>query len=124
MTYDVAIEQRDISKIDKLNKLKNLETFWTDACKLTRAVKSDRAIHRWQCLAEIRFNELKCEKLNDFNYFRNSLRSEIGSSTMDLVDDYIKGMGRLPTYDLSSSNIDDANYLRRLYITLNNLGLM
>ena len=124
MTYDVAIEQRDISKINKLNKLRNLETFWTDACKLTRAVKSDHAIHRWQCLAEIRFNELKCEKLNDFNYFRNSLRSEIGSSTMDLVDDYIKGMGRLPTYDLSSSNIDDANYLRRLYITLNSLGLM
>lgn len=58
MTYEYAIEDRDISKIDKLNALNNINTYWDDVRKLTRTVKSEHAIHRWQCLAEIRFNEL------------------------------------------------------------------
>ena len=58
MTYLVAIERRDYSKIDKLNSLTNKETFWDDVRKLTKAVTSDHAIGRWQCLADQRYNEL------------------------------------------------------------------
>jgi hypothetical protein len=58
MTYSRAIEKRDYAKIDKLNKLTSKDTFWDDVRKLTKKVTSDHAIHRWQCLAEDRFNEL------------------------------------------------------------------
>lgn len=53
-----AIEQRDIAKINKLNKLKNKDTFWDDVRKLTKKVTSDHSIGRWQCLAEARYREL------------------------------------------------------------------
>lgn len=53
-----AIERHDISRINKLNKLKNKETFWADVCKLTKRITSDHSIHRWQCLAEKRYEEL------------------------------------------------------------------
>lgn len=53
-----AIEQRDIAKINKLNKLKNKDTFWNDVRKLTKRVTSDHSIGRWQCLAEVRYREL------------------------------------------------------------------
>lgn len=59
MTYAYAIEKRDISKIDKLNKLNNIETYWDDVRKLTRNITSDHSIKRWQCLADARFNELQ-----------------------------------------------------------------
>lgn len=53
--YEYAVEVRDYSKIEKLNKLTNPETFWDDARKLTKNVHSDHAIHRWQILAEVRY---------------------------------------------------------------------
>ncbi len=58
MDYRRAIEKRDFSKIDKLNTLTNKETFWDDVQKFTKNVASDHAIHRWECLAEYRWNEL------------------------------------------------------------------
>jgi hypothetical protein len=59
MTYNYYImERNDIKKIDKLNQLKNKETFWDDVRKLTKRVTSDRSISRWQCLAEVRYSEL------------------------------------------------------------------
>ena len=59
MTYEYCVmERNDIKKIDKLNKLNNKETFWDDVRKLTKNVTSDHSIHRWQCLAECRYNEL------------------------------------------------------------------
>lgn len=58
MTYAHAIEVRDYGKIDKLNKLTNINTFWDDVRKLTKNVTSDHSIGRWQCLSEIRYNEL------------------------------------------------------------------
>lgn len=47
-----------MSRIDKLNTLTNVNTFYDDVRKITRNVKSDHAIKRWQCLADVRFNEL------------------------------------------------------------------
>lgn len=47
-----------MSRIDKLNALTNINTFYDDVRKITRNVKSDHAIKRWQCLADARFNEL------------------------------------------------------------------
>lgn len=55
------MEVRDYSRIDKLNKLTNKETFWDDVRKLTKRVTSDHSIGRWQCLAEMRWNELNGE---------------------------------------------------------------
>ena len=59
MTYEYALEQHDISKIEKLNCLTNKETFWSEVKKLTKHVTSDHAIGRWQCLSEMRYAELQ-----------------------------------------------------------------
>lgn len=61
MTYDYALESKDYARIDKLNALTDSETFYADVRKLCRNVKSDHAIHRWQCLADARFAELNSE---------------------------------------------------------------
>jgi hypothetical protein len=58
MDYSYAMEKHDISRIDKLNKLNNINTFWDDIRKLTKNIKSDHSIKRWQCLADNRYNEL------------------------------------------------------------------
>lgn len=58
MDYSYAWEKSDIRKIDKLNQLTNPDTFWDNVRKLTRNVMSDHSIKSWQCLAEIRFDEL------------------------------------------------------------------
>ena len=54
-----AIEKRDYSRIKKLFKLTDATTFWHDVRKLTKNVESDHALHRWQCLAELRYQILK-----------------------------------------------------------------
>lgn len=59
MTYRYSVlENRDCGKIDKLNKLTNKDTFWEDVRKLTKNVTNDHSIHRWECLADMRWNEL------------------------------------------------------------------
>ncbi len=58
MTYDFAMEARDYGKIDKLNKLEDPETFWDDVRRLTRGVKSDHGLRRWEILSEIRYREI------------------------------------------------------------------
>lgn len=58
MDYSRAIEKNDLARIEKLNKLTDKETFWAEVRKLTKAVKSDHSISRWQCLAEARYDEL------------------------------------------------------------------
>lgn len=65
MEYNVAIEVRDYSKIDKLNALTDINTFWSDVCKLTKRVSSDHAIRRWQALAENRYSELSRRCIGD-----------------------------------------------------------
>ena len=59
MNYSWAMEKHDFSKIDKLNKLNNINTFWNDVRKLTKNVHSDHSLSRWQILAEARFRELQ-----------------------------------------------------------------
>lgn len=59
MTYEYAMENRDYAKIDKLNALVDPATFWDVARKLTRNVRSDHSLRRWQILAEQRGRELK-----------------------------------------------------------------
>ena len=58
MTYDYALEKRDISRIDKLNGRKDSNTFWNDVRKLCKNITSDHGINRWEHLAEVRYNEL------------------------------------------------------------------
>ncbi len=59
MEYNYAMEKHDYSRIDKLNKLTNLETFWDDVRKLTKNITSDHSIKRYQILAENRYRELR-----------------------------------------------------------------
>lgn len=67
MDYSRAIEKRDCAKIDKLNSLVDIKTFWDDVGKHTRKITSDHSIARWQCLAEYRYKELSeiWNKLNE-----------------------------------------------------------
>ena len=58
MDYSRAIEKRDCAKIDKLNTLINIETFYDDVGRLTKKTTSDHALRRWECLAEYRYKEL------------------------------------------------------------------
>ena len=59
MTYEYAMENRDYTKIDKLNALVDPATFWDDVRQLTRNVRSNHSLRRWQILAEQRERELK-----------------------------------------------------------------
>lgn len=124
MTYEYAIEKRDISKIDKLNKIYNLENYWNEVRKLTNNITSDHSIKRWQCLADVRFKELQQIWLDEYRQSRQYLLGEIGGSTMDFVDAWILGKCGLPTYDMGSDNIECAKDLKRKYIVLNKLGLI
>lgn len=58
MDYRYAWTATEMKRIDKLNKLTNPETFWDDVRRLVKNVNSDKAIKNWQCLAEVRYNEL------------------------------------------------------------------
>jgi len=58
MDYSIAFEKHDYGRIDKLNRLTNPNTFWDDVRKLCSNVHSDHAIHRWEHLAELRFEEI------------------------------------------------------------------
>lgn len=71
MTYYYASERMDFKRIDKLNTLTNIKTFWDDVRKFTKNISSDHSIHHWQSLAECRYNELLtgCEDVRiDFDY--------------------------------------------------------
>lgn len=58
MTYANAIENRDIKRIDKLNSITKAADVFPTVRKWTKNA-SDHAGHRWQVLAEARYNELK-----------------------------------------------------------------
>lgn len=124
MTDMYAIENHDLSKIEKLNNITELRTYWESVRKLTRTAKSEHTLSRWQCLAEIRYEELKVEYMNRYASLYNYLQSEIGSSTMELVDEWIVGCGALPTYDMSSNSREVATQLKRIYIALHELNIM
>lgn len=62
MDYRYAGTYRDMKRIDKLNKMSNPETFWTEIDKITENLVSLTAINSWRILAEIRYQELLVEK--------------------------------------------------------------
>ena len=71
MTYYYASERMDFKRIDKLNTLTNIKTFWDDVRKFTKNISSDHSISHWQSLAECKYNELLtgCEDVRiDFDY--------------------------------------------------------
>lgn len=53
-----AKTKQDVSRVNKLNKLTNIKTFWDDVRKLTKNITSSKGIRVWQILAENRYNEL------------------------------------------------------------------
>lgn len=71
MTYFYVSERADIKRIDKLNTLTNIKTFWDDVKIFAKRTTSDHSIGHWQALAECRYNELLtgCEDVRiDFDY--------------------------------------------------------
>lgn len=58
MEYKYAGTHSDMKRIDKLNKMINKETFWSDIEKITKNLVSLTAINSWNMLAEIRYKEL------------------------------------------------------------------
>lgn len=58
MTYNRATTKSDMTKIDKLNGLKNINTFYDDVRKITKNVRSNSAIRAWERLSEQRYDEL------------------------------------------------------------------
>ena len=118
MDYSYAIERHDFSKIDKLNNLENLDSFWDDVRKLTRNVNSDHSIGRWKCLADVRFNELRHEALSNYNFIKTLLIGEIGRDSLEMVMGWVEGKHGLPTNVLCGSNIDKVYKLKDLYNSL------
>ena len=53
--YEYIIETADYKKVEKLETLKNPNTFWDEVRKLTKNTKSCHALNRWQILAEAQF---------------------------------------------------------------------
>lgn len=58
MDYRYAGTYSDMKRIDKLNKMTNHETFWSEIDNLTKNLVSLSAINSWNMLAEIRYKEL------------------------------------------------------------------
>lgn len=58
MTYKRATTKSDMTKIDKLNGLKDINTFYDDVRRITKNVHSDSTIRAWQRLSEQRYDEL------------------------------------------------------------------
>ena len=112
MELTIALEKRDISKINALNKLTDLRKFWTNVRKLTKNVHSDHALKRWQILAEIRYKELQnsitkeqvrnriinsCDKSN--GVYKGELFAD--SESIDYIPNLVYQIEKLaPDYDL------------------------
>lgn len=124
MNYLAAYSREEYSRIDKLNSIVCLRTFWDEVRKLTCNLTSDRAVNSWQRLAEIRFSELKVQTLNRFSELRSYMTNEVGDSTMSLVDDYITGKGNLPSYELGSDQAEISMELREMYQDLKELSIL
>jgi len=72
---DVVMEYNDISKVRRLNELKNPITFWDDVRKMTKNTKSDHGIKRWQILSEIRYEEILKDLKKEFEMYLNAVKS-------------------------------------------------
>ena len=71
----VVMEYNDISKVRRLNELKNPITFWDDVRKMTKNTKSDHGIKRWQILSEIRYKEILKDLKKEFQVYLNAIES-------------------------------------------------
>lgn len=76
----VVMEYNDISKVRRLNELKNPITFWDDVRKMTKNTKSDHGIKRWQILSEIRYKEILKDLKKEFKMYLNAVKSNNGTN--------------------------------------------
>lgn len=89
----VAIETRDYHKIQKLIQLTDPETFWDDVRKLLKKTVSDHSIHRWQCLAEQRYDYLK-----RIEYIHNKLKET--NAAFEMTGDSFRVFTAAGDYDV------------------------
>lgn len=71
----VVVEYNDISKVRRLNELKNPITFFDDVRKMTKNTKSDHGVKRWQILSEIRYEEILKDLKKEFKMYLNAIKS-------------------------------------------------
>lgn len=76
----VVLEYNDISKVRRLNELKNPITFWDDVRKITKNTKSDHGIKRWQILSEIRYKEILMDLKKEFKMYLSAVKSNNGTN--------------------------------------------
>ena len=126
MDYDYAIERYDYNRIDRLNTLIKLDTYWKDVKKLTRNVTSDHAIGRWQCLAEVRFEELKKQTLAKYNKELLYLSNELGANYFNQIMQLIKSgnISDIPSDTFGTPQLNVIYELDRDYKQLKSLNLI
>ena len=99
MDYSRVIEKRDLAKIDKLNMLIDIKTFWDDVRKHTKNITSNHSLNRWQCLAEYRYKEISdiwntIKKSNKIVVYCNE---EFGGMCLYEpygISEYVNGIGK------------------------------
>lgn len=87
--YDCIMENRDVSKVEKLLSLKNPDTFWDDVRRFTRNITSDHAIRRWECLSEIRFDELIMERDGKIEFGGYTIRESCHGISIEKGKDFL-----------------------------------
>ena len=107
MEYSAALERHDYGRIDKLNTLENLETFWNDVRSFCSRITSDHSIRHWERLAEMRYAELY-EKAQRFDYMLlDRLRSD--------CEYYLGNGGRLDKWLWAGSVDAQIEKMKELY---------
>lgn len=115
MNYSVAIEKRDIHKIDNLNRITTLSDFWDKVREFTKNVKSEHSLKRWQCLAEIRYKELEQECLASYHKRYEVLLSEVGEHNMHQIMDWFHDKAEFPKSLTDYWIVSHAHTLRMIY---------
>lgn len=95
MNYSYAVEKRDIARIDKLNGIVVLNNYWDVIRGLTRSIKTDHALKRWQILAEVRYNELRAMYVRRYKEKRAYVQSITTEAEMEQVKNFILNHGSL-----------------------------
>ena len=122
MNYLAAMEKVEYGRIDKLNRLNNVATFWADVRKLSKNCVSDHAVRSWQRLAEIRYSELKLDTVCKYKGLRESIKAEFGETVLNQIDSWITCNKPLPNEKLNSHQKDMAYELKILYDKLKLVG--
>lgn len=113
------LELNDYKRIEKLNTLHCLETFWDDVRKLTKRVTSDHSIRRWQCLAEQREYELLAGKVKKYALYQCDIEKEYCFRSWKHAEKPFNKDDYKAVYEGTIEGKDDIKKLERLFEIFN-----